>query len=91
MKSKINPPKLIDRELVGGCKRRLWVVGEKEESGYKEQTFSYRLSLEYLSYSMLSIDNIDDNTVLLICKLIREWVLEVLITKIFFLPMSDVG
>ena len=69
----------------------MWVVGEEEESGYKEQTFSYRLSLEYLNYSMLSIDNIDDNTVLLICKLIREWVLGVLITKIFFLPMSDVG
>lgn len=51
---------------------RLLVVGEKEESGYKEQTFSYRLSLEYLGYSMLSIDNIDENTVLLICKLIRD-------------------
>lgn len=51
---------------------RLLVVGEKEESGYKEQTFSYRLSLEYLSYSMLSINNIDENTVLLICKLIRD-------------------
>lgn len=61
-----------------------------EEGGQKVQTSSYRkVSIRDVMYNVMTIVN---TAVLYIGKLLREWILRILITriKIFFFPFSHI-
>ena len=55
-------------------------MGEMSERNQKVQTFSYKINKSW-GYNIESMATIVNNTVLYILKLLRQYILEVLITR----------